>query len=139
MAVPNGTDVVVKVENAPGSGVFVVAAALTSIRKTSDTDENVHPAFGGTKYVVPGTRNQGLEIGGFLDTTDTGQAALRTAESTRVAIRIQVLFDGVNGFDQSVRVTNFTHSAEAEGDLQPISFSVVGNAAATIVGTGPVW
>lgn len=139
MAVPNGADCLIKVENAPGSGVFVTCAALTTIRKASDTDENIHPAFGGTKYVVPGTRNQTLEIGGFLDTSDTGQAALRTAESTRVPIRIQVLFDGVNGFDQSVRVTNFTHSAEAQGDLQPITFSVVGNAAATVVGTGPVW
>lgn len=139
MAVPNGADVIIKAENAPGSGVFVTVAALTRVSKKSDTDENIHPAFGGTKYVVPGTRNQALDLSGFLDTTDVGQAALRTAESTRVPIRIQVLFDGANGFDQSVRVTNFTHDAAADGDLQPITFSVVGNAVATIVGTGPVW
>jgi hypothetical protein len=139
MAVPNGADVVIKAENAPGSGVFVTVAALTRVSKKSDTDENTHPAFGNTKYVVPGTRNQGLTLSGFLDTTDTGQAALRTAESTRVPIRIQVLFDGVNGFDQSVRVRSFTHDADAAGDLQPVSFDVVGNAAATIVGSGPVW
>lgn len=139
MAAVNGADCIVKVENAPGSGVFVTCAAINRVRKTSNTDENVHPTFGGVKLVAPGDRNQDLEIAGFLDTTDTGQAALRTAESTKVAIRIQVLFDGANGFDQSVRVLNFQHEAQAEGDLQPISFQLVRNAAATVVGAGPVW
>lgn len=139
MAVVNGADCVVKVENAPGSGVFVTCAAINRVRKNSNTEEHSHPVFGGTKYVIPGDRDQDLEVGGFLDTTDTGQAALRTAESTKVPIRIQVLFDGVNGFDQSVRVTSFTHEAAAEGDLQPISFGFVRNAAPTQVGTGPIW
>lgn len=139
MAVVNGADVVVKAENAPGSGVFVTVAALNRARKTSNTEEHTHPTFGGTKYVVPGDRNQDFEISGFLDTTDVGQAALRTAEATKVPIRIQVLFDGANGFDQSVRVTSFTHEADAAGDLQPITFGFVRNAAAIAVGTGPVW
>lgn len=139
MAVPNGADVLVKAENAPGSGVFVTVAAITRFSKKSDTDENVHPAFGGTKYVVPGTRNQEFSISGFLDTSDVGQAALRTAESTRVPIKIRVLFDGVNGYEQSVRVRSFTHDADAAGDLQPITFDFAGNADATIIGTGPVW
>lgn len=139
MAVPNGADVILKAENAPGSGVFVAVAAITRFSKKSDTDENVHPTFGGVKLVAPGTRNQEFSIAGFLDTTDVGQAALRTAEATKVPIRIQVLFDGVNGFDQSVRVRSFSHEAAAEGDLQPITFDFAGNANSTIVGTGPNW
>jgi hypothetical protein len=107
--------------------------------KASDTDENVHPAFGGTKYVVPGTRNQGLEIGGFLDTTTPGRRRCARPSRRASPIRIQVLFDGVNGFDQSCACERSRTTADAEGDLQPITFSVVGNAAATIVGAGPVW
>jgi hypothetical protein len=139
MAVPNGADVVLQAENAPGSGVFVAVAAITRWSKKSDTDETTHMAFGGTKYVAPGTRNQEASISGFLDTSDVGQAALRTAESTRVPIKIRVLFDGANGFEQSMRVRSFTHDADAEGDLQPITFDFAGNAAATVIGTGPVW
>lgn len=139
MAVPNGADVILKCENAPGSNVFVAVAAITRFSKKSDTDENTHQTFGGTKLVAPGTRNQEFDIGGFLDTTDVGQAALRTAESTKVPIAIQVLFDGVNGFQQSVRVRSFSHEADAEGDLQPITFSFAGNANSSAVGSGPNW
>lgn len=139
MAVPNGADVLVKAENAPGSGVFVDVAAITRFSKKSDTDENVHPTFGGIKLIAPGTRNQEFDVAGFLDTSDVGQAALRTAEQTKVPIKIRVLFDGANGYEQSVRVRSFTHDADAAGDLQPITFSFAGNANSTIIGTGPNW
>jgi hypothetical protein len=121
-------------------GTFVTVAAMSSYSKKGDTDEQNFPTFGGVKYVVPGVRNVGYTVGGFLETTDVGQQTLRDHELVKAKVVIQVLFDGTNGFQHEARARSFSHDADADGGLQPISFDFQGEtAAATAVGAGPIF
>lgn len=122
-------------------GTFVTVAAVSRYSKKGDTDEQNFPTFGGVKFVVPGTRNVGYTASGYLDTTDVGQQTLRDHEALKAKVVIQVLFDGVNGFQHEARPRSFTHEADAEGGLQPITFEFAGDSAnvTTMVGTGPTW
>lgn len=119
---------------------FVTVAAIDKYSKKGDTDEQNFPTFGGTKYVVPGNRNVSYTTSGFLETADVGQQTLRDHELVKAKVVIQVLFDGANGFQHEARPRSFSHEADAEGGLQPISFEFAGeSAAATVVGAGPIF
>lgn len=121
-------------------GTFVTVVGMNRYNKRGETEEQNFPTFGNVKYVVPGDRNVDYETGGFLDTTDVGQQTLRDHELAKAKVVIQVLFDGVNGFQHEARPTSFSHEAAAEGGLQPITFAFAGMAsAASAVGTGPVF
>lgn len=121
-------------------GTFVTVAAMSRYSKKGDTDEQNFPTFGGTKYVVPGIRNVGYTVGGFLETTDVGQQTLRDHELVKAKVVLQVLFDGTNGFQHEARPRSFTHDADADGGLQPISFDFAGESTtATQIGSGPIF
>lgn len=121
-------------------GTFVTVAAFNRYSKQGNTDEQNFPTFGGTKYVVPGDRNVNYTVGGFLENSDVGQQTLRDHELVKATVVVQVLFDGANGFQHVARPRSFSHEAGAEGGLHPVSFELSGQAAAaTIVGTGPIF
>jgi len=121
-------------------GALVTVGAMNRYSKNGSTDEQNFPTFGGTKYVVPGDRNVSYSVGGFLDTTDVGQAELRRHELLKSPIVLQVLFDGANGFQHVARPRSFSHEAGAEGGLQPVTFEFAGlGSAAAMIGTGPIF
>lgn len=90
-----------------------------------------------TNYSIPGSRDVTFTVSGFLSDTDAGQATLRTSEAADTPVLIKVMFDGANGFTQSVLVGSTTHSASPEG-LQAYSFEFSATADPVIVGTGPL-
>jgi hypothetical protein len=119
---------------------FVTVAAMSRYSKKGDTEEQNFPSFGGTKYVVPGTLNVSYTVSGFLETTDVGQQTIRDHEIVKAKVVIKVLFDGTNGFQHEARPRSFSHDADAEGGVQPVSFDFAGeSAAATQIGTGPIF
>lgn len=138
MGAVSGSDFVLKVESPAGSGTFITVANFNAYGKRSTQPETRYPVFANAVPLTnPGPNEQTFTVGGLLDLTDPGQAVLRAAEQARTPILVQALFDGTNGFKQSVRVGSFAHDARPE-NLQTISYEMTGVAAAIQVGTGPI-
>src|SRR4051812_5112182 len=133
MAVANGSDFQILVEDPANAGVYIAVADMDGEDESTDQQEDVVPVFGNTKYVIPGVRDVTFSVSGYHNGADTGQSILRTAEKTSVAARIKVLYDGVNGFTVLTRVRSRKHSAKPTG-LQPVSFDFIATAASALIG-----
>jgi hypothetical protein len=98
------------------------------------------PTFGdgGTAFAIPAPSEKTLSFSGFFNPNDAGQVLLRTHGQDRTPVNIQILWDGTNGYQMSVRVASRTHGASATGGPQTQTFEFAPNGAATIVGTGPL-
>jgi hypothetical protein len=138
MAPVLGEDFEIHIETAT-PGTFVMIGAMNSYRRGSGRDEAIRKVFGRSlPYKIPGTRDQTMEVSGFLDLVDAGQIRARACEASQADVTIKVLFDGTaNGFTQLVKVRSFSHEAAPE-DLQPHGFVFSPQADAVIVGTGPI-
>jgi hypothetical protein len=142
MAVRPGEDFLLQVQLAPvepAEGVWVDVADMNRYSRRSNRDIARFPVFGrALPHSIPGTREQGFTVSGYLNHDDAGQARLRAAEAGNFPVNVRVLFDGTeNGFEQEVYVASFTHDASPEG-LQEHGFEMTANDSAVIVGTGPI-
>jgi hypothetical protein len=121
-----------------GSPTWTVVQDMNSIDRGSSRDTSRFPVFDKPlPHSIPGAREVTFTVGGFLNTDDAGQEALRDAEQTDTPVEIQVLFDGTNGFTQTVRVGTVNFSTSPEG-LQETGFEFSAQDAAVAVGTGPI-
>jgi hypothetical protein len=138
MAAVSGQDFLLKVETPAGSGTFVVVANFNSYSKKSASPETKYPVFANpVPLVSPGIKEQTFTVGGLFDPVDAGQAVLRAAESAQTPVKIEALFDGANGFKQTVLVGGFTQDAKPDA-LQTITYDLSALDVAAIVGTGPI-
>ena len=137
MAAPqNGADLVLEVETAPASGVYVALSDMDNFDDGSDQNEQQQPVFGNIVYVSPGPRLVTLTMSGFRNNTDAGQVLLLAAEKARTEIRVRVKYDGTNGFTVVTRVKSRKGSAKPEG-LQTIAFDLLTSQPSVIVAGGP--
>jgi hypothetical protein len=138
MSAVSGSDFVLKVESPAGSGTFITVQNFNAYGKRSTQAETRYPVFANPVPLTnPAPKEQTFTAAGLIDLSDAGQAVLRAAEANRTVVLIQVLFDGINGFKQNVRVGSFAHDARPES-LQTVSYEFTGVDAAVIVGSGPI-
>jgi hypothetical protein len=117
---------------------FVVVASFNQFGKDVDRPSTDYPVFDqATPYSIAGARGQTISFGGLYDPTDAGQEALLDAEAANTPIKIQVLFDGTNGFEQTISITKVGFSTTPEG-YQEITFEAKGTTDPVITGTGPI-
>lgn len=134
----SGGDLLISVAAIATPTVFSPVGDMNSYRRGSSRGETRHSVFGRTlQYIVPGRRDQTMEIGGFLTLADAGQVILRTAEANKTDVVIKILFDGTNGFTQQCSVSSFSHDANPD-DLENHGFTLVPSADATIIAAGPI-
>lgn len=133
-----GQDFTISVAALATPTAFSPVGDMNSYRRGSSRDETRHSVFGRTlQYIIPGRRDQTMEIGGFLNLSDAGQILLRAAEAAKTDVIVKILFDGTNGFTQQCSVSSFTHEATPD-DLESHGFTLVPSADAVIAGTGPI-
>lgn len=134
----SGGDLTILVAAIASPAAFSPVGDMNSYRRGSTRGETRHSVFGRTlQYIVPGKRDQTMEIGGFLTLADAGQVILRAAEAAKTDVIVKILFDGTNGFTQQCSVSSFSHDANPD-DLENHGFTLVPNADAVVVGTGPI-
>lgn len=137
MAVLQGSDFLLHVETAVAA-TYVIVNDMNSFSKSGSRDTARTPVFGrATPYTSTAPKEATYDVGGLFNPTDPGQIRLREAEANNTPIKIKVMYDGVNGFTQEVKVSSFEYSATPEG-FQEYGFEFAANADAVIVGTGPI-
>lgn len=68
---------------------------------------------------IQGLKDSSYSLSGFYDSGDTnGQVALRTAFINDSDAYLGVLYDGTNGWEQKVKISNFNISAEVNGSVE---------------------
>lgn len=132
----NGDDLLVRVETATPA-TFVDVSDMDNVDDGSEQAENSFPVFGNKKYIVPGTRDVNITVSGFFNPTDAGQIRLLGAEKARTVIKVQILYDGTNGYTVPVRVKSRKGNGKPNGQLQTIAFDMTATADSVIAGTGP--
>jgi len=91
-----------------------------------------------TDYQTVGSREITYSMSGFLIPTDPGQVIIRSAEIADDEVSIKVLYDGTNGYTQTVRIGTRSGSRTAGTGLQTLTYEIAAVEAAVIVGTGPL-
>jgi hypothetical protein len=80
-----------------------------------------------TAYIRAGEDTDEYDLSGLYNLDDTGgQNVLRTAKDTRGTVWLHVLPDGARGYRQECTVTEYSDSADADGEFVEVSFSLVG-------------
>jgi hypothetical protein len=121
MSALSGADFVLEVEQT--TGVWVQVANFNAFSKKGQVPQTFDPVFDQpTPIVSPGVLEETYSVGGFFDPVDPGQAVLRAAEANHTPVKVRYLKDGVQGEQQSVLVSSFTHDAKPDGSLQTIVY-----------------
>jgi hypothetical protein len=134
MAIHYGEDFELYVRTATGPDVWTPVEDLNRFGKRSSRNSASFPAFRrATAYTIPGARESTYSAAGYLNSTDTGQNFLRTAEAAGTNVFIRVVFTAGSGqgFEQEVRVGSTSYDTTPEG-IQEIGleFTAVGDATA---------
>lgn len=132
-----GENFQLNVEDPALPGTYLPVNDMNSFSKASDRDSNTYPVFQRAPYALAGARNQTYDVGGYLFPGDPGQQALLDAELSQLPINIEVLWDGVDGFRQDVKVASYSVDVDPESP-QEIGFEFTADDAAVVVGAGPL-
>lgn len=91
--------------------------------------------FGKTApYVRAGENTDEYSLSGLYNPDDTGgQNILRTARDNKTTVLLQVLPNGVAGYQQECNVTEYTDSGDADGEYVECSFDLVAVGPRTVV------
>jgi hypothetical protein len=119
-----------------GGATFVIAEGLNKYNKQRTRNTQTFPVFHrNTPYPITDPKEEKYSVTGLYIPGDAGQSAMLAAEIAQSNIDIQVLPDGVAGFQQSVLVNSFTHDATPDG-FQQVTYEFIAQADATAVGGG---
>ncbi len=136
MGFVDGTNIILKVETAVAD-TFITVGGMDKFNYNTQRTSTKRPLFGAAAHVTTGARERSFTVSGLVDITDAGQARLRAMELANTPVKIQILWDGTNGFTEEVKATNFTVDGSADGEVEG-GFNFDSNAAAVIAGTGPI-
>lgn len=137
MSVLQGSDFLLHVETATPT-TYIVVNDMNSFSKSGSRDTTKTAVFARTTpYSSTAPKEASYDVSGLFNPTDAGQQRLRDMEAANTPVKIKVMFDGINGFTQEVKVSSFEYSASPEG-FQEYGFELQANADAVIVGTGPI-
>ena len=133
-------------------GVFVAAAAIGPFARIADvvSAEATHGSEDVTRtrvfgradpYVRTGDDTDEYSMDGLYNPDDTGgQNVLRTAKDANTTVFIAIVDDDTpaaeEGYIQECRVTEYTESADADGEYVECSFSLEGVGARTPITGG---
>jgi len=120
-------DSIVKVSAAGGTPTFATIEDLTSYSGTHGTEgESRTRVFGKTSpYVRSGPNTDEYSLSGLYNPDDTGgQNVLRNARDNRGTVLLQVLPDGVVGYQQECAVTEYSDSGDADAEWVECDFSL---------------
>jgi len=118
---------------------FVPIDEMNNFQRSTQRDSQSFPVFmRATAHNIPGSRVVSGTLSGFLGTGSDGQDILRDAEQNDTTVRIRILWDGTNGFEQDFKVGSTSQTVAAGATLQETSFELLGDGDAAIVGSGPL-
>lgn len=112
---------------APATPTFAQIADTTGYSATHGSEGVTRTRVFGlaTPYLLAGDLTDSYDIKGLYNPGDTGgQNVLRAARDNRTAVLLQILPDGVAGYQQECRVTEYTDSGDADGDYVECSFTL---------------
>lgn len=133
MAVINPEDTLVLV-GASSAGPFAPIADMDAMDNTRTRgDVRRRFVFGSdAAYIKPGDKESSYTISGFYNPADTnGQNVIEAAFESGDDIVIVVAPDGAAGWMEEGKVTEYTVSAEREGEYVEVSFTFEGNGVRT--------
>ncbi len=122
-------------------GTFVNVSGMDNWSRDQSQGSTSRPFFGdgGNPFVTLDTASVTATLSGMFDPADAGQTRLLALKQSGAAVDMEVLYDGINGYTQEVRVGGGSHSAVPDGSPQAIAFSLAPTGTApVIVGTGPL-
>lgn len=118
---------------------FVAVNEMDNFQRQTQRDTQSRTVFmRPTAHNQPGGRVRSATLSGLLSTDDDGQAILFAAEQNDDTIRLRVLWDGTNGFEEDFKVGSNSQGAAAGPNWIEGSFELVSQGSPTIVGTGPL-
>lgn len=130
-------DTVVKVSAPPPAvASFATIANVRGYAATHGTEgeARVRVFAQAAPYVRAGTLVDSYDISGLYDPADTnGQNLLRTARDNGTTVLLQFLPNGVAGYQQECRITEYTDSGDADGDYVECSFTAEATGAKTVI------
>lgn len=119
--------------------VFVEVAEMDNFQRSSQRDSQSRTVFmNPVAHNQPGGRVVSGTLSGLLSDSDDGQAILMDAEKNDTTVRIRILWDGTNGFEQDFKVGSTSQGAAAGPNWIEGSFELLGQGIAEVVGAGPV-
>jgi hypothetical protein len=136
MAIIDVQDSLIKVGAAP-AGPFATIEDMTSYSGTHGNEgEARRRVFGRVSpYVRAGANTDEYSLSGLYNPDDTGgQNVLRSARDNRTTVILQVLPNGVSGYQQECNVTEYSENGDADGDYVEAAFSLTAVGPRTSVG-----
>lgn len=136
MAPINGADMLINVETAtPDTFVEVKDGRAWSGTLTSQST-TVAVFNRATKYTAASSTEEVYTLGWLLNLDDAGQIRVRSQARAQDATNFQFLYDGTNGFQQEMIITERGASADPDGNLMEFTATLSANDVPTVVGTG---
>jgi len=130
-----GKNVVVKWSpTAGGAGVYTAISGIKSVNGSIDaTNLDITSFTAAFLARIQGLKDGKYSLAGFYDSTDVnGQMAIQTALLTDVVGWFEMLYNGVNGFKQEVKVSKFAVDASVEKEVN-LTIDLEGNGAITVI------
>jgi hypothetical protein len=136
MAPLNGADLLINVETAtPDTFVEVKDGRAWSGTLTSQST-TVAVFNRATKYTAASSTEEVYTLGWLLNLDDAGQIRVRAQARAQAATIFQFLYDGTNGFEQEMIITERGASADPDGNLMEFTATLSANDVPVVVGTG---
>jgi predicted secreted protein len=130
-----GKNVVVKVSpTAGGAGVYTAVAGIKSVSgELAGTNLDITVFTAAFLARLQGLKDTKFSLAGVYESGDTnGQIAIQNAFLNDSVLWIQMLYNGVNGFKQEVKVAKFAVDAAVDKTVD-LSVDLEGNGALTVI------
>jgi hypothetical protein len=140
MAVFQTSDFEVYVEDVSTSPTTWVAVhEMDNFQRQTQRDSQSRSVFmNPVAHNQPGGRVRSSTLSGLLSTDDDGQAILFAAEQDDDTIRLRVLWDGTNGFEEDFKVGSNSQGAAAGPNWIEGSFELLSQGGSAVIGAGPL-
>lgn len=130
-----GKNAVVKVSpTAGGAGVYTAVAGIKSINAEL-SGQNLDITVFTASFVarIQGLKDTKFALAGVYESADTnGQLAIQNAYLNDTILWIQMLYNGVNGFKQEVKVAKFAVDASVDKTVDVI-IDLEGHSVVTVI------
>lgn len=139
MPTETGDALVIEVETAV-PGTFVPVNDMNRFsRRTNRSTSRTRVFMRARPYTTRSAREWTATLSGYLNTDDAGQQLLRAGINTDVPVRLRILPDGVNGWEQEFYVGTSGHDANPDPTaMQEVSYELADAGDPVAVGTGPI-
>lgn len=136
MAPLNGADLVINIETATPDTFVEVKDGRAWSGTLSSQSTTVAVFNRATKYTAASSTEEIYTLGWLLNLADAGQTRVRLQARAQNPAIFQFLYDGTNGFQQEMIITERGASADPDGNLMEFTATLSANDVPEVVGTG---